>query len=217
MVKLLFLLSVCPALQALAESSILGIVQDRSNAPITGAKIVVFDVSGKGFQTTSSAGRFALDGIADGEYLFRVESTGNKPVFGALRLKASEPQNISVVTSSATSQRPEAVGAGAALREAVRPPRSSPKRPKVKPAQETKKLTPVYPAAERKAGIRGTVRLAMIILPNGAVDDLVVLSAPNSNFAVPALLAVRQWEYSPTYLDNEPVEASLTVDVNFGL
>ena len=55
----------------------------------------------------------------------------------------------------------------------------------------------------------------MIILPNGTVDDLVVLSARNSNFAVAALLAVRRWEYSPTHLDDQPVEASLTVDVNF--
>jgi TonB family protein len=55
----------------------------------------------------------------------------------------------------------------------------------------------------------------MIILPDGTVDDLVVLSAPNRNFALAALAAVRRWRYSPTYLEGQPVEASLTVDVNF--
>ncbi|MEO8658949.1 MAG: carboxypeptidase-like regulatory domain-containing protein [Bryobacteraceae bacterium] len=119
MVKLSVLLAVIPALHALAEPNILGTVQDRSNAPITGAKVVVFEASGKGVQTTSSAGSFAFDGIADGDYLFKVESIGNKPIFGALRLKASEQQRISIVTVSETSQEPEAVGAGAALRHAT--------------------------------------------------------------------------------------------------
>jgi len=85
----------------------------------------------------------------------------------------------------------------------------------VKPAQVTKKVAPVYPEAERKRGIRGTAKIAMIILPDGSLDDLVVLSAPDSNFAIAALVAVRSWHYSPTYLDDQPVEARLTVDVNF--
>jgi len=215
MVKLLVLILVWPVLNAFAGPNILGIVQDPSNSPITGAKVVLFDVRGKGVQTTSSAGSFVLDGISDGDYFFKVESIGNKPVFGALRVKAGEQHNITVVMSSAISREPEAVAAGAALRNAVRPPRSSPKRPKVKPAQTKRSMKPVYPAAERKAGIRGTAHVAMIILPDGTVDDLVVLSAPNSNFAIAALAAVRRWEYSPTYLDDQPVEASLTIDVNF--
>lgn len=85
----------------------------------------------------------------------------------------------------------------------------------MRPAQVTKKVTPVYPDAERKAGVAGTVKISMIILPDGTVNDLVVLSAPNSNLAIAALLAVRRWQYSPTYLDDQPVEASLTVDVTF--
>ena len=95
------------------------------------------------------------------------------------------------------------------------PPRSSTHPPKVRPAQVKKKVTPVYPDAERKAGIAGRVKIATIILPDGTVNDLVVLSAPNSNLAVAALLAVRRWQYAPTYLDDQPVEASLTVDVTF--
>jgi outer membrane biosynthesis protein TonB len=55
----------------------------------------------------------------------------------------------------------------------------------------------------------------MIILPDGTVDDLVALSAPDGGMAVAALLAVRRWRYIPTYLDDQPVEASLTVDVTF--
>jgi TonB family protein len=63
--------------------------------------------------------------------------------------------------------------------------------------------------------VDGAVKIAMIILPDGTVDDLVVLSSPNDRFAEAALWAVRLWQYSPTYLDGLAVEANLTVDVNF--
>jgi protein TonB len=86
----------------------------------------------------------------------------------------------------------------------------------VKPAQVKKKIAPQYPDAARRAGVAGTVRIAMIILPDGTLDDLIVLSAPDDSLAVAALMAVRLWRYSPTYLDDQAVEASLTVDVNFG-
>jgi TonB family protein len=61
----------------------------------------------------------------------------------------------------------------------------------------------------------GTVRISMIIMPDGTVDDLVVLSTPNDDLAIAALMAVRLWRYSPAYLDGEASEANLTVDVNF--
>jgi TonB family protein len=97
----------------------------------------------------------------------------------------------------------------------LRPPRTSAKPPKVKPAQVIKKVTPVYPNDARSTGLRGTVKVAAVILPDGTLNDLVVLSSPNANLALAALLAVRQWRYSPTYLDGQAVEANLTIDVNF--
>jgi TonB family protein len=85
----------------------------------------------------------------------------------------------------------------------------------VKTPQDKKKVTPIYPDAARKAGVHGNVRIATILLPDGSLDDLVVLSAPSRDLAVAALVAVRQWRYSPTQLDGEPVETSFTIDVKF--
>lgn len=53
------------------------------------------------------------------------------------------------------------------------------------------------------------------MLPDGRVEDLVVLSAPDKDLAIAALIAVRQWRYSPARLDGKPVETDLTVDVDF--
>jgi len=158
---------------------------------------------------------FSASGLPEGDYLFRVESDGFLPALGLCHLQGDEPHRVNVVMLKTVPSDIGTAGAGTALRDAVRPPRSVPTPPKVRPAQVRKQVVPVYREAERKAGIEGPVRLSMIIMPDGTVDDLVVLTAPNSNFAMAALLAVRRWQYSPTYLDDQPVEANLTVDVAF--
>jgi TonB family protein len=210
------LLAACLTSSAFALPNLAGIVQDTFKGPIDGANVTVWDAeTGKGVQTSSSMGIFSLSGLTGGDYLFKVEKDGRSPVAGAFHLAGDVPHNIHVVMLTAGPQDTESAGAGSPLRDSVRPPRSSAKPPKVRPAQVKKKVTPVYPDAERTAGNGGVVKIAMIILPDGTVNDLVVLSAPNSNLAVAALLAVRRWQYSPTYLDDQPVEASLTVDVTF--
>jgi TonB family protein len=160
-------------------------------------------------------GTFSLSGVNDGDYLFKVEKDGYLPVYGAFHLAGTDPHNISVVMLDSASHAPGTVGAASPLRDSKRPPRSASKPPVVKPASVKKKVTPRYPDATRRVALDGAVKIAMIILPDGTVDDLVVLSSPNDSFAEAALWAVRLWQYSPTYLDGLAVEASLTVDVTF--
>ena len=54
------------------------------------------------------------------------------------------------------------------------------------------------------------------MLSDGSLDDLVVLSAPDKDLAVAALIAVRQWRYLPTRVEGKPVETRMTIDVKFG-
>jgi TonB family protein len=214
MIKALFLAAWLTQ-AALALSTLSGSVQDTAKAPIDGADVSIWDAAtGKGLRTSTAQGRFALTGLAAGDYLFKVEGPGRLTAVGALRLAADESHEINVVMLTAGSGRAPVAGAGSALRDAVRPPKGSTK-PKVRPAQAKTKAAPTYPEAERKNRIGGRVTIAMLILPDGSVNDLVVLSAPNSNLAVAARKAVRRWQYSPTYLNDKPVEANLTVDVTF--
>jgi len=160
-------------------------------------------------------GSFSLTGIAEGNYLFKVEKDGQFPVLGACYLSGDSPHKINVRMLEATSQRADTSRAGAPLRDASRPPGLS-SLPKVKFPQLKKKVAPLYPDAARKMKAAGTVRISMIIMPDGTVDDLVVLSTPNDDLAIAALMAVKLWRYSPAYLDGEASETNLTVDVNFG-
>ncbi len=77
-------------------------------------------------------------------------------------------------------------------------------------------MAPVYPIIARSAGIDGTVILQATIGLDGRVEDVQVLrSVPLLDEA--ALTAVRQWRYTPTRLNGQPVAVVMTVTVSFRL
>jgi protein TonB len=84
------------------------------------------------------------------------------------------------------------------------------------PPARTSYTAPVYPPIAIQARREGTVILEAVIDEAGAVRDVtVVRSVPLLDRA--AIEAVRQWRYSPTRLNGEPVAIILTVRVTFTL
>jgi protein TonB len=84
----------------------------------------------------------------------------------------------------------------------------------VKEPRKIKHVEPEYPMLALQARVQGTVILEARIDKTGAVADVKVLrSFPLLDDA--AMAAVRQWTYTPTLLENEPVEVLLIVTVNF--
>ncbi len=81
----------------------------------------------------------------------------------------------------------------------------------------TKKATPIYPASARQAHIGGTVLLQAIIGRDGHIRYLRPISAPDTDLALAAIDAVRQWTYQPYLLNGEPTEVDTTITVNFNL
>ena len=66
----------------------------------------------------------------------------------------------------------------------------------------------------RAAGVQGVIILELRIATDGSVADAQVLrSIPMLDQA--ALGAVRQWRYTPTLLNGEPVELIATITINF--
>ena len=59
------------------------------------------------------------------------------------------------------------------------------------------------------------MKVATLIRTDGWMDNIVVLDAPDPDFALATLMAVRQWRYSPTLLNGEAVEVVTTTVVNF--
>jgi TonB family protein len=77
-------------------------------------------------------------------------------------------------------------------------------------------VKPTYPPSAKAARIQGTVKLGILVSPEGHVTDLVVVSGP-PELVQSSADAVRQWLYRPTLLNGNPVEVVSVVDVNYTL
>ena len=74
----------------------------------------------------------------------------------------------------------------------------------------------MYPPIAQSARVQGVVIIEATIGPDGKVQDAKVLrSIPLLDAS--ALDAVKQWVFTPTMLNNQPVPVIMTVTVNFTL
>lgn len=82
--------------------------------------------------------------------------------------------------------------------------------------RRTQYVAPAYPPIAQAARIKGIVILEAVIGEDGAVREVRVLrSTPLLDQA--AIDAVRQWRYTPTLLNGQPVPIVMTVTVGFDL
>lgn len=75
-----------------------------------------------------------------------------------------------------------------------------------------KKVEPRYPPMARTARIEGSVVVDAVILKDGTVSEVKVLSSTSELFNQACIDAVRQWRFTPG-----PQDVILTVTVNFTL
>jgi protein TonB len=78
------------------------------------------------------------------------------------------------------------------------------------------RVQPEYPPLARTARVSGVVILDVTVNDEGEVSEIRVLSG-HPLLQQAALDAVRQWKYSPTLLNGEPVPVQGTVTVIFNL
>lgn len=83
--------------------------------------------------------------------------------------------------------------------------------------QEAKLLymvQPQYPWPAIEKNVRGRVVVKAIIAEDGSVQNARAISGDPLLISA-ALTAIRQWRYSPTYLNREPIEVETTIYVDF--
>ncbi len=86
----------------------------------------------------------------------------------------------------------------------------------IKPPAKVKDVRPVYPAVAQGAKVQGVVIIEAVIGEDGRVRAARVMrSIPLLDEA--AMEAVRQWEFTPTLLNDAAVPVVMTVTVNFTL
>lgn len=76
------------------------------------------------------------------------------------------------------------------------------------------RVSPLYPAPARQAGVRGNVTVQALVGKDGSVRSVKVLKGPPL-LSQAAADAVKQWKYKPFLLDGQPTEANIEVNINF--
>jgi TonB family protein len=87
---------------------------------------------------------------------------------------------------------------------------------RIKAPTQINKVQPTYPQIAQSARVQGVVILEATIGVNGKVTDVKVLRSV-SLLDQAAIDAVRQWEYTPTLLNDVPTSVIMTVTVTFTL
>ena len=86
----------------------------------------------------------------------------------------------------------------------------------IRAPQKVHHVAPRYPAIARAGGITGLVILEAVIDATGSVQDVRVLR-PVPLLDDAAVDAVRQWRFTPTLLNGQPIPVIMTVTVSFSL
>lgn len=76
---------------------------------------------------------------------------------------------------------------------------------------------PVYPRSALLARRQGTVFLQVLLGKDGSIKEVTVLRPASTGMTEAAIEAVREWRYEPALLNGRPVEAWMSVTVNFTL
>jgi TonB family protein len=214
------------ALQLRAQTgggTLTGTVKDPSGAVVPGCTVTVKDAAGvtQGSAVTNQVGVFRVPGLAGGQYTleysargFALGKTTATLVGGAtaqsdynLRVgQISESVSVTGKKSAVPAPKPQAavaqrikVGGNVQAAQLIRQPR------------------PIYPPELLAAGVEGTVMLQAIVLKDGTVGAVKVIKSAGQALDDAAVTAVKQWQYTPTLLNGEPVEVMTTVNLVFQL
>ena len=126
-------------------------------------------------------------------------------------------ETIRVVGGSSPPEPPRVIDyTGARAQQKPDPCAASASGGCVRPPTKIKHVSPVYPAGS--AG--GSVELKATIDTDGRVSKVDVIGSRDNRAVDPALAdaavaAVREWEFTATHLDGDPIEVTMNVHVSF--
>jgi TonB family protein len=206
-----------------ASGNISGTIHDPSGAVIPGASVTLVsgDQKVKIEGTSGADGTFKFAAIPPGGYRLEIACPGfafTKSAELDLQSGGDLHQNITLDIGGVLE---EVVVHGHKPTESPATPRPTPRRIRVggnvQAAHLISQVKPEYPEALQKQGIEGTVILRAVIGTSGQILSLSPFSDPDPALTKAAMDAVRQWKYTPTLLNGEPVEVVTTITVGFRL
>jgi TonB family protein len=205
------------------RGALAGIVTDPSGANIPRGSVIAKNLDGTNIETAKVdlTGEYAFPSIPPGRYEIEARVPGfmilktpavvtaGTATRADLRMTLGGVSEVVTVRGSRTTPAP--------MQAPTRAPQRIPIGGSVQPARLLRQARPVYPQELKDQGIAATVTIKAIISKTGDILNPVVVNTVDPAFAKAALDAVKQWQYTPTLLNGEPVEVVTTIDVLFEL
>jgi TonB family protein len=222
--------------------SLTGTVQDSTNRVLPDATLVLTNSTSKAKYEvrTDSTGRFEFVGLPPAQYMLEASQRGfamlKEDVVIAgdtrrdLRLQiGSLQESITVADRSDPEPAPDPARAQkieeslkrfAEFEQQVKATcaaglASGPIGGNILAPRKLRDVRPVYPDQMKAAKVGGTVTLEALIGTDGIVRDVRDVKGPHPDLEAAAADAVRQWLFSTTLLNCEPIEVRMKVTINF--
>jgi len=181
--------------------------------------------SPKNVVKSDAAGHYEFVGIPAATYELLFESIGMSSLKRqGLNVAAGQAVEVNAVMkigslqetitiTSVPDNRPLVVAAYQGVRPADKPDpcAQSNNGGCIRPPVKIKDVRPHYPAGSSG----GQVDLKALIDANGLVANVDVVGVADPTLADAAASAVRQWEFTSTHLDGQPIEVNMNVHVTF--
>ena len=157
---------------------------------------------------TGANGKFSITDVPPGNYTLVIESPGFRSVKREGIALSGQPfeQNATLQVGSLTETITVADD-GIQLNACV----ESPVGGNIRPPTKTRDVRPIYPTGVKPAQVVLDARIG----PDGFVTRVETVGDVDAALANAAINAVSGWEFTPTYLDCQPIEVQMKVSVNF--
>jgi TonB family protein len=229
-VALLITIALPIAAASRGQNAPAGTVKDPMGRPLPDAELRLTDINtGQVVEArTDTTGNFQFPQVAAGLYLLSVRYPGFTTTRQRLDLNGGGT-TISLQMEVGTLQERVTVRGGgddvpigapvgtrisqSAVADA--PPACTPAAGQLTPPMKIRDVRPVYRRELVEARVEGDILMRAKIGKDGKVTSVDVISPLNADLEDAAIAAVTQWQFTPTYLNCEPIEVQMYVTVSF--
>jgi len=237
------LLSLTVSLASLAAqrfSTLSGTLTDQTNAVLPNVAVGLTNkLTGAKYEVRSDRnGHFEFVGLPDGDYAMAANEPGFAPLKDTIQisgrdldrtiqLQVGSLQETIRVTSGPSPSGPPNLDRRAEYRERAQNKRreileqcaanggGGPVGGNIKQPMKVVDVKPKYPERLSAAKIGGDILLQAVIGTDGTVTDVSVVTGADPELDAAAIEAVRQWEFSTTFLNCTPIDVHMKINVSF--
>jgi TonB family protein len=209
--------------QQAGPAALQGTVYDSSGGVLPAVEMALINEQGVRWTTpTDRTGRFEFGPVGAGKYVLEAVIPGFKTFKQDIVLEREKDWKTVLTLQLGTLEETIRVTARRPRNPVSATPAASTGRVRVggniKVPTKVFNVAPVYPPVLQEAGLEGVVKLDVLIGVDGIVQSVRVVGAQvHPGFAGAAIAAVRQWKFTPTLLNGQPVEVEMTASISFGL